>query len=136
MHAVDSPKKWTNEFGLFALKSKSKKKMFVHFLGESTVRQSAYCFIWPLKGLRKHFLDFLILKYWIRNNNIRDLQRIKSLFCWKIKKGPNRKKFQKVYSLYCHMISCRYEFKRPKLKYSCWKDFLCLKMKTSKLKVS
>ena len=49
-HAVDSPKKRTNEFVLFAMKSKkaNKTNLFVHFLGESTARQSAFGFIWPL----------------------------------------------------------------------------------------
>jgi hypothetical protein len=45
--ALDSPKK-TNKiiWGFFAMKSKkSKKKSFVHFLGESRARQSAYGFI-------------------------------------------------------------------------------------------
>ena len=43
---VDSPKKQTNEFGFFCReKQKRKKKMFVRFLGESMVRQSAYSFI-------------------------------------------------------------------------------------------
>ena len=48
--AIDSPKKQTNEFVLFAMKSKkaSKTNLFVHFLGESAVRQSAFGFIWPL----------------------------------------------------------------------------------------
>ena len=45
--AVDSPKKRTNEFGLFAflLFTANKPNSFVRFLGESTVRQSAYGFI-------------------------------------------------------------------------------------------
>ena len=50
MLAVDSPKKWTNEFVFFLWKAKKQKKpnSFVCFLGESTARQSAYGFIWPL----------------------------------------------------------------------------------------
>ena len=42
--AVDSPKKQTNEFGLFAVKSKkaNKTNSFVRFLGESMMRQSAF----------------------------------------------------------------------------------------------
>ena len=43
--------KRTNEFGFFAVKSKKAKKKtnsFVRFLGESTARQSAYGFVWPL----------------------------------------------------------------------------------------
>ena len=49
---LDSPKKRTNEFVLFAMKSNkaNKTNLFVHFLGESTVRQSAFGFIWPLVG--------------------------------------------------------------------------------------
>ena len=45
--AVDSPKKRTNEFVLFALKSKKAKKtnLFFHFLGESMARKSAFGFI-------------------------------------------------------------------------------------------
>jgi hypothetical protein len=45
--AVDSPKKQTNEFDLFAVKSKkaNKTNFFVCFLGESTARQSAFGFI-------------------------------------------------------------------------------------------
>ena len=52
-HAVDSPKKQTNEFGFFAVKSIKAKKLnsFVHFLGKSTARQSDYGFIWPLHVL-------------------------------------------------------------------------------------
>ena len=48
--AVDSPKKRTNEFVLFAVKSKkaNKTNSFVRFLGESTAHQSAFGFIWPL----------------------------------------------------------------------------------------
>ena len=51
MRAVDSPKKWTDEFDLFAVKSKkaNKTNSFVRFLGESTTRKSAYSFIWPLE---------------------------------------------------------------------------------------
>ena len=45
--AIDSPKKRTNEFILFAVKSKkaNKTNSFVRFLGESTARQSAFDFI-------------------------------------------------------------------------------------------
>ena len=45
--AIDSPKKRTNEFVLFAVKSKkaNKTNSFLHFLGESTARQSAFGFI-------------------------------------------------------------------------------------------
>ena len=48
--AVDSPKKQTNEFVLFAVKSKkaNKTNSFVHFLWESMAHQSAFGFIWPL----------------------------------------------------------------------------------------
>ena len=44
---VDSPKKRTNEFVLFALKSKkaNKTNSFIRFLGESTPGKSAYGFI-------------------------------------------------------------------------------------------
>ena len=53
MRAVDSPIKRTNEFGFFLpwrVKKQKKKNSFVRwfFLGESTARQSAYGFIWPL----------------------------------------------------------------------------------------
>ena len=42
--AVDSPKKRTDEFDLFAVKSKKAKKTnsSVRFLGESIARQSAF----------------------------------------------------------------------------------------------
>ena len=45
--AVDSPKKQTNKFVLFAVKVKKAKKtiLFVCFFGESTARQSAFGFI-------------------------------------------------------------------------------------------
>ena len=44
--AVDSPKKRTNEFVLFAflLFTANKSISSVHFLGESTVRQAAFWF--------------------------------------------------------------------------------------------
>ena len=44
------PKRWTNEFVLFAMKSKNANKpnQFVCLLGESTASQSALGFIWPL----------------------------------------------------------------------------------------
>ena len=50
MRGVDSLKKWTEEYDLFAVKSKKAKKTnsFVYFLQEATARQSAYGFIWPL----------------------------------------------------------------------------------------
>ena len=40
-HVVDSPKKWTNEFHYFAVKSKKayKTNWFICFLGESTVHK-------------------------------------------------------------------------------------------------
>ena len=43
-HAVDSPKKQTDEFDLFAVKSKktNKTNSSVCFLGESAARQSAF----------------------------------------------------------------------------------------------
>ena len=49
-HAVDSPKKRMNKFGFLPWKAKkqTKKNSFVCFLGESTVCQSAFGFIWPL----------------------------------------------------------------------------------------
>ena len=42
--AVDSPKKRTDKFDLFAEKSKkaNKTNLYVHFLGESMARQSAF----------------------------------------------------------------------------------------------
>ena len=42
--AIDSPKKRTDEFDLFAVKSKkaNKTNLSVHFLGESVARQSAF----------------------------------------------------------------------------------------------
>ena len=45
--AVDSTKKRTNEFGFFAFLFFTAKKpnLLVRFLGESTVRKSAYSFI-------------------------------------------------------------------------------------------
>ena len=45
--AVDSPKNRTNEFVLFAFFyfTANKTNSFVHFLGESTARQSAFGFI-------------------------------------------------------------------------------------------
>ena len=44
---VDSPKKRTNKFVLFVVKSKEANKTyyFVYFLGESTGHQSAFGFI-------------------------------------------------------------------------------------------
>jgi hypothetical protein len=43
---IDSPPQKNEPIYLFYCeKQKSKKKMFVHFLGESTARQSAYSFI-------------------------------------------------------------------------------------------
>ena len=46
-HAVDSPKKQTNEFVLFAVKSKkaNKTNLFLRFLGKSTACQSVFGFI-------------------------------------------------------------------------------------------
>ena len=43
-HALDSPKKQTDEFDLFAVKRKkaNKSNPSVRFLGESMVRQSAF----------------------------------------------------------------------------------------------
>ena len=48
--AVDSPKKRTDEFDLFAVKSKkaNKTNSSVRFLGESMARQSAFKINWPL----------------------------------------------------------------------------------------
>ena len=48
--AIDSPKKWTDEFDLFAVKSKkaNKTNSSVRFLGESMARQSAFEINWPL----------------------------------------------------------------------------------------
>ena len=45
-------------FDLFAVKSKkaNKTNSFVHFLGESTARKSAFGFIWPLAGKKTLFL--------------------------------------------------------------------------------
>jgi hypothetical protein len=45
--AIDSPQKQTNEFVLFAflLFTVNKTSLLVHFLGESTARQSAFGFI-------------------------------------------------------------------------------------------
>ena len=45
--AIDSPKKGTNKFVLFAVKSKeaTRTNSFVHCLGESMARQSAFGFI-------------------------------------------------------------------------------------------
>ena len=42
--AIDSPKKRTDEFDLFAVKSKkaNKTNLSVHFWGESMARQSAF----------------------------------------------------------------------------------------------
>ena len=42
--AIDSPKKRTEEFDLFAMKSKkaNKTNSSIHFLGESMARQSAF----------------------------------------------------------------------------------------------
>ena len=42
--AIDSPKKWTDEFVLFAflLFTANKSNSSVHFLGESTARQSGF----------------------------------------------------------------------------------------------
>ena len=51
--AVDSPKKRTHQFILFAMKSKkaNKTNSFVRFLGESTAHKSAYGFIRPVQNL-------------------------------------------------------------------------------------
>ena len=56
--AVDSSKKRTKEFVLFAVKSKkgNKTNLFLRFLGEPTVRQSAYRFNWPLEKISLFFL--------------------------------------------------------------------------------
>ena len=45
-HTIDSPKKWTDEFVLFAflLFMANKSNLPVRFLGESTARQSAFRF--------------------------------------------------------------------------------------------
>ena len=61
--AVDSPKKRTDEFDLFAVKSKKEYKTnsSVGFLGESMVRQSAFEINWPLvitKFLKNSFMHF------------------------------------------------------------------------------
>ena len=50
--AVDSPKKQTNEFVLFAflLFTANKSNSFVRFMGESTARQSAFRFWILMKG--------------------------------------------------------------------------------------
>ena len=50
LRTIDSPKKRTNEFVFFAflLFTAKKPNSFVHFLGESMVRKSAYGFIRPL----------------------------------------------------------------------------------------
>ena len=48
--AIDSPKKRTDEFVLFAflLFTANKSNSSVHFLGESTARQSVFEIDWPL----------------------------------------------------------------------------------------
>ena len=48
--AIDSPKKQTDEFDLFAVKSKkaNKTNSSAHFLGESMARQSAFEINWLL----------------------------------------------------------------------------------------
>ena len=58
--AVDSPKKRTNEFVLFAflLFTANKTNLFVRFLGESTVRPNCFRFYWPL-----HTYIFTILSF-------------------------------------------------------------------------
>ena len=59
--AVDSPKKRTNGIVLFAVKSAKKQTRkicsFV-FYGESTTRQSAFSFIWPLSDSSKELVTF------------------------------------------------------------------------------
>ena len=59
--AVDSPKKRTDEFDLFAVKSKkaNKTNSTVRFLVESMARQSAYGFIRPLKVISNKIWRFL-----------------------------------------------------------------------------
>ena len=60
--ALDSPKKRTDEFDLFAVKSKkaNKTNLSVHFLGESMARQSAFEINWPLALIQHIFIVCVI----------------------------------------------------------------------------
>ena len=62
--AVDSPKKRTDEFDLFAVKSKkaNKTNSSFRFLGESMARQSVYGFIWPLGPIVHYTAPMIIQK--------------------------------------------------------------------------
>ena len=53
-HAIDSPKKRTDEFVLFAflLFTANKSNSSVRFLGESTARQSAFRFYLTFRGIQ------------------------------------------------------------------------------------
>ena len=62
--AIDSFKKQTDEFVLFAflLFTANKSNSSVHFLGESTARQSAFRFFLTFRNLRLHlFLTKIIV---------------------------------------------------------------------------
>ena len=60
-HAVDSPKKRTGEFDLFAVKSKTANKTnsSVRFFGESMARQSAFEINCPLSAYVSTLNPFL-----------------------------------------------------------------------------
>ena len=67
--AVDSPKKWTDKFDLFVVKSKKANKtnsfacLFVYFVGKSKARQSAFGFIWPLLLYFRYNVVILLATY-------------------------------------------------------------------------
>ena len=55
--AVDSPKKWTKKFVLFAflLFTANKTNSFVRFLEKSTARPNCFWLIWPLEINQMHY---------------------------------------------------------------------------------
>ena len=56
---IDSPKKRTDEFDLFAVKSKkaNKTNSSIRFLGESMARQSAFEINWPLEEKKEYSVE-------------------------------------------------------------------------------
>ena len=61
----------TDEFDLFAVKSKkkgNKTNSTIHFLGESMARQSTFEINWPLTKLHRQALGYFRHQCWLKSN--------------------------------------------------------------------
>ena len=107
--AADSPKKCTNEFVFvaFLLFMGKKTNLIVRFLGESTARKSAFCFIWPLTG---HMLGGIKKLSWIPQTRVKLMrQNSKIIKNWEIlgvldKSEKYRKTYEEKRYLLKYMI--------------------------------